>query len=295
MASKIPVFSSLPDPIRSAIGARRSRRWVKALRFAALHNRSLGTSAPHVSFYPMRPGPKSSLGHILPRVGAKIAHSARTDGVLFAWDTGTFFRPHALRELPAHALNRYCLDISKSNVDRVWQLAAGYSISVDPLATEGALVEKPEINGLHGGRVVNGPLLESRRGMVYQKLVDARVDERRILQLRPVIIGGRIVLTYAKWREYPHWFKGTELTVPTSSDDLLSQNEQHLLERFARLIGLDYGELDVLRDRQSGLIYVVDANRTPVRPKGLPIESEDAAFGPQAEAIRELIRGGALP
>ncbi len=45
-----------------------------------------------------------------------------------------------------------------------------------------------------------------------------------------------------------------------------------------------------MRDAGDGRIYVVDANRTPVRPKGLPVESEDAAFGPQAEAFAALIK-----
>ena len=55
-------------------------------------------------------------------------------------------------------------------------------------------------------------------------------------------------------------------------------------------IGLDYGELDVLRDDASGLVYVVDANRTPIRPRGLARADEDAAFGPLAEGLRELLR-----
>lgn len=110
--------------------------------------------------------------------------------------------------------------------------------------------------------------------MVYQRLVDGRLPEGgesdgRILQMRAVIVGSRIILTYAKWRPYPKWFSGTEVTLPRPTDELLSAAEQELLLRFAASIGLEYGELDTLRDRESGLIYVVDANRTPVRPKNL--------------------------
>jgi hypothetical protein len=61
------------------------------------------------------------------------------------------------------------------------------------------------------------------------------------------------------------------------------------LARFADLIGMDYGELDVLRANDSGLIYVVDANRTPVRPAGLAPEHDEAWFGPIAQAFAELI------
>jgi hypothetical protein len=68
-------------------------------------------------------------------------------------------------------------------------------------------------------------------------------------------------------------------------DDVLSASEQEQLLHFAEAIGLDYGELDVVRDNASGLIYAVDANRTPIRPRGLQRRDEDAAFGPLAEAL----------
>jgi hypothetical protein len=38
------------------------------------------------------------------------------------------------------------------------------------------------------------------------------------------------------------------------------------------------------------LIYVVDANRTPVRPKGLHERHDDAWFGPITDAFAELLR-----
>ena len=103
-----------------------------------------------------------------------------------------------------------------------------------------------------------------------------------------MILCGRIVLVYEKWRPHPQWFKGPELTIPKTVADFFDE-EAGLLLRFVDAIRLDYGELDVVRDSVDGRIYVVDANRTPVRPKGSPDESVDAAFGPQAEAFSELI------
>lgn len=67
---------------------------------------------------------------------------------------------------------------------------------------------------------------------------------------------------------------------------MFADAEQGALLEFCARIGLDYGELDVLRDNDSGTIYVVDANRTPIRPRGLTKADEDAAFGPLAEALR---------
>lgn len=227
---------------------------------------------------------------ILPRVDARIGHSPRTDLLTLAWDTGTWFSVRAQRRLPETAINRRCVDISKTTVDDLWARAAGYSISVDPLATPGPIVVKPDLNGKHAGRVVAGPIDRRESGMVYQRLVDGRVPDGRILQMRVVVVGSRIILTYAKWHPYPKWFSGTEVTLPRPSDELLSAAEQELLLRFAASIGLEYGELDTLRDRDSGLIYVVDANRTPVRPKKLAEALYDDAFGPQAEALSEILR-----
>lgn len=42
--------------------------------------------------------------------------------------------------------------------------------------------------------------------------------------------------------------------------------EAELLLRLCRALGLDYGELDVLRDVEDGKLYVVDVNNTPWAP-----------------------------
>lgn len=51
-----------------------------------------------------------------------------------------------------------------------------------------------------------------------------------------------------------------------SPADIFSAAELAQLLDFGARIGLEYGELDVLRDRDSGRIYVVDVNRTPYGP-----------------------------
>ena len=270
------------------------------MAFVRRHNSICDRDAPTINFYPMLPGPHSSMALILPRIGARIGHSPRSDGLTMAWDTGTWFSPRASRRLPDSAVNRRCIDISKSTVDDLWARAAGYSITVDPLVTDGPFVVKPDLNGRHAGRVVVGPIKVRERGMVYQLLVDGRLPEGRnpdghgsdgeILQMRVVIIGSRIVLTYVKWRRYPKWFSGTEITLPRSTDEYLSAAEQDLLLRFADSIGLEYGELDTLRDRESGRIYVVDANRTPAQPLKLAAGLYDDAFRPQADALSAILR-----
>ena len=141
------------------------------------------------------------------------------------------------------------------------------------------MVVKPDENGVRGGRVVTAPLTGTRPGMVYQRLVDSR-GEGRIRTLRPMVFDGRVLVVYTKARPEPNWFVGREEVGVLAPDAVLSADEQSLLLRFCAAIALDYGELDVIRDNESGLIYVVDANRTPIRPRGLAVADEDAAFGP---------------
>jgi len=150
------------------------------------------------------------------------------------------------------------------------------------------MVEKPLANAVRGGRVLEGPLSQKRDDVVYQLLVDSRTGDR-IHSTRAVILNGSVIQACEKWRPHPHWFAGPEVTIPASPADLYSAAERALLVRFADLIGMDYGELDVLRANDSGLIYVVDANRTPVRPAGLAPEHDDAWFEPIAHAFSELV------
>jgi hypothetical protein len=52
---------------------------------------------------------------------------------------------------------------------------------------------------------------------------------------------------------------------------------------------MDYGELDILRDEPTGLIYVVDANRTPTRPHHLPEKEWVRVYDSQAEGFKALL------
>jgi len=71
------------------------------------------------------------------------------------------------------------------------------------------------------------------------------------------------------------------------TDDVLSKDEQAKILQFCRAIGLDYGELDVLRDNGDGRIYVVDANNTPDSIEYLTKEEREEALNRTARAFVE--------
>jgi len=194
------------------------------------------------------------------RIGTTPAHGEPT----FAWDTGTWFAQRALRSLPDDAINGRCIDVSKSNVDTLWQAVSGYSIGVDPVSNVGPMIVKSEENGAHDGRLVSGSMAP-HRGFVYQRFIDTR-SGGWLHSTRPVIIGREIVLALEFRRTEEDLFFGTNHCVARAPAEVYSRVEHEQLLAFAELIGLEFGELDVFRDRDSKLIYVLDANRTSFRP-----------------------------
>jgi hypothetical protein len=282
------LLAAIPDPPRGWLTLRRARRWLAAVALARRHNRNLAAAAPAATFYPMRLGPNAAIAHVLPRLGVRIAPPRTVGALSFAWHTGTWLAASDAARLPADAINRRCVDISKSLIDATWAAVTGYGISVDPLTHAGPLVVKPDMNGVRGGQIVTGPLRSTRRHTVYQRLIDSRAAGR-IHTLRPMVLDGRLLVVYTKSRAEPDWFAGPEEVGVVSPQATFSAAEQRALLEFCARIGLDYGELDVLRDNDTGLIYVVDANRTPIRPRGLARADEDAAFGPLAEALGQRL------
>lgn len=58
----------------------------------------------------------------------------------------------------------------------------------------------------------------------------------------------------------------TNVTLVEEAAALFSPEEMRLITIFYRRTGLDYGEIDVVRDHETSLIYVLDINKTPLGP-----------------------------
>ena len=64
------------------------------------------------------------------------------------------------------------------------------------------------------------------------------------------------------------------------------------ISAFTREIGLDWGGVDVLRDRSDGKLYIVDANKTDMGPPiGLNLPDKIVATRMLANAFRAFVRG----
>ena len=270
----------------------RTRHRLRAEWFVRRHNAAIARrdpAAPAFCFSPGLPGPEYVITRIAAELGMRIARSDRGGGALdFAWKDVTLVPASAVSSLPDSALNVHCLDISKSTVDRLWREVSGRGLEVDPLVTSGPIVVKSETNARLDGRIFAGPLARRRPGVVYHRLVDNTVGDQ-VEDLRPVILDGAIVLVCRKIRPTADRFAFREQSATIVADAVFSDDEARDLATFARRIGLDYGEIDVLRDAD-GTIYVVDANKTPAGPtNGMSTADEREAIRRMATAFADLV------
>jgi hypothetical protein len=184
---------------------------------------------------------------------------------------------------PEGAINWRVRDISKERVAREFERVFGYSLTVDPETHLGPCVEKLNDDGLHVGAVVECPL-SRREGFVYQRIVDNR-EAGEVEDLRTVIVGSEIPLVYRKRRSVRDRFSNINRHVSlATAEDAFSGEEIRTILAFSREMGLDYGELDVLRDRADGRIYVVDVNKTTFGPPN------HLAMSKRLEAIELIAR-----
>lgn len=183
------------------------------------------------------------------------------------WDDQTFVSvPEVIKEISKSrpVINLRCTDISKANVEQLFIEIFGYSSLVDPTAYEGNCVKKPDLNSVGKGEVLTCPVSKKEEGFVYQKLIDSR-DEGYQHEYRVPIIFGEIPVAYISKRDYPN--EGFEkvkrhLLTPMTPERVFSAAEVEKILHFADAIGMDVGELDVLRDKSDGRMYIIDANKT---------------------------------
>ncbi len=235
-----------------------------------------GMRVDRLLFHPQRPNRDAVMYQICHLLGYRISGDPRTPAALaLAWEDRTF-RPVSaeLASLAMHmtVLNVGCRDVSKHRVDAVHQEVFGYGAAIDPRTHEGPYVRKANDNARHDGRVIHGPVDRLESGVVYQRVVDNRVGDDLVEDIRVAVYGDAIPLCYLKRRPIENRFSNTNSWVSIATpSEVLSWRERRLIVQFCRRMGMDVGEVDALRDRRTGVLYVVDTNPTPAGPpNGLP-------------------------
>jgi hypothetical protein len=250
-----------------------------------------------IAFAPERPRPWYLIWPVLRLAGARFVDDPGKADVVMQFEDATRPRPVAP---PAAAqgrlLNFRCTDVSKSRVAEAFEEAFGYALAVDPATHVGEAVEKSEENGAHDGRIVMCPTT-AKPGRVYQRVIDNRIGGRAELveDIRTPTVGGRPAIVFLKRRKVSERFANANVEVVTARpEDVYSVQELESLATFTRLLGLDWGGLDVLRDASEGRLYIVDANKTDMGPPiALPLSEKLHATRVMARAFRAFVTGQA--
>ncbi|MCU0730603.1 MAG: hypothetical protein MUE84_03345 [Hyphomonas sp.] len=227
-----------------------------------------GHKRPTIAFYPDKPRPWYFIWSVMHVSGSKLVEDLAEADIVMQFDDSTETgHPAPKVKTGARLINFGCNDISKTRVAAAFEKASGDSLSVDPLTFCGRMVEKSEANAAHDGRVIEGPMDEALPGKAYQRLIDNEIPGGLVEDLRCCLVGGTPIVVFRKRRPLERRFLNENVEVLLDEPrNCYSPDEIRVIERFAAEIGLDWGGVDVLRDRSTGRIFIVDANKTDMGP-----------------------------
>lgn len=233
--------------------------WVECAR------RTVVSDGPKIWFAPDTPRPWYFIWPVMALSHARFAANAAEADIVFVFDDATCVGEGAL---PADkpVLNRHCTDISKTRVAQVFEQVSGRALLCNPMNPGGPYVEKSELNAAHDGRVLTGAQ-RPREGYTYQRLINNMDDNGNVLDLRCSVIGSEIVQVYLKRRPVERRFENSNSSVTLAEPSaVFTASERAMISRFCAAMGLDWGGIDVLRDRDTGELWVVDVNKTDMGP-----------------------------
>ncbi|MFT4738072.1 MAG: hypothetical protein ACJAZM_001952 [Cyclobacteriaceae bacterium] len=220
-------------------------------------------------FYPEFPKRKAALSLTLRSMGYDVHNDPdRASSFCIAWEDTTYRDEiEAPSEQMSTAWNKDCLDIGKTRTDQIFEQVFGYSTRVDPLAHRGKMLEKSEINGTHEATIVTGPIKEMKDGYIYQLVLNNKVKGYLYEDVRVTYIKGKIPFCYLNYRLKGKRFStkkfGAEL-VDTSK--VISETEIKLIDQYCEQMDVDYAEMDCIRNRDDGKLYIIDVNITAYGP-----------------------------
>lgn len=241
-------------------------------------------SGETILFLPV--GPPTHPGYVAGKVCAyiglqPISSGHPSTGIAMFWQDVTHTDQPPVT--PYRLINARCTDISKRKIEKTMEEVLGYSLAIDPLTYVGKAVCKSDTNSLHDGMVIDCPIAARDTSKVYEVLIDNSISEKAVEDIRVVIVGSRLVIVYLKRRWKHQRFLNTNFeVVAVEPSSVLSESEIQTVLKFAKAIGLDFGEMDVLRDRPTGKLYIVDASKNAFGPPAR------LAFAPKIRAVRTI-------
>lgn len=247
-----------------------------------------------ILFYPHFPSYGYIMYNICRILGIRMTNNINdTFHLAIDWQDRTYKQGDSVFAKIGHnftILNAKCCNIDKKNIDSVFKQVFGYSIMIDPLRFQGCCIEKSNLNGRHDGTIIRCPTTTIDEECVYQKIINNQIDDELVEDIRVPVFRDLIPFVYLKYRGINDRFSNTNTkAIVCKVEDILSREETNKIKTFCRNIGLDYGELDVLRNRDDGLVYVVDVNNTPFGPPNhLPKKDKVKALRLLAETFQSV-------
>ena len=246
-----------------------------------------------IAFTPERARPWYLIWPVVRACGGRMVKNPADADIVMHFEDATYSPnpPPARVRDGARLMNFNCRDVSKSHVSEAFERAFGYPIGVDPTTYTGAAVEKSEINGAHDGRIVTCPVTPAAKH-TYQRLIDNRARNPELVEdFRTPTVGGKPACVFIKRRPTQRRFANANSEVElTQPENVFSAAELAQIAAFTRELGLDWGGLDVLRDRSEGRLYIVDANKTDMGPPtALPLAEKMRATRMIAGAFADYV------
>lgn len=248
-----------------------------------------------IAFTPERARPWYLIWSVSRLAGAKLAKDPTQADVVMQFEDSTYSPnpPPLWLKQGARLINFGCTNVSKTRVAAASEEAFGFPLAVDPATHVGPAVEKSEINAAHDGRIIQCPAT-AQVGRAYQRVIDNRgADPDYVEDLRTCTIGGRPIVVFVKRRHVTKRFLNTNTEVMLRMpEQVFTAEEMDRINAFTRAIGLDWGGVDVLRDRNDGRLCIVDANKTDMGPPiGLNLPDKLKAARILADAFGKFVRG----
>jgi hypothetical protein len=164
-------------------------------------------------------------------------------------------------------INLFLVDTAKGFVAESFEKHFGYGYKVDPMTFNGYCISKHNGNGTKSCFFLKCPIDANDifKDHSYQKIIDYtdKKDPNTLYELRVPIIGGIIPCVLFKSRNRGLRFTSKNRSIQIVSPlKYLTEHECHKIITYCRYIGLEMGEIDVLRSYEDGQIYIIDVNNT---------------------------------
>lgn len=180
--------------------------------------------------------------------------------------------------------NLNCNNTRKSHVAKIHKKVFGYNADIEN-NYRGRVFRKSELQYQRDEEIL--PAIGTNPDYYYMKYIDTFEKGMGYVHHRVPYFDGEIPIVIKVGKRHPYKRKrSTNKHQIGKPGEFFKQYELRLIKKFCKKIGLDYGELDVLRDIKTKKIFVVDVNDKP----GFGILGSNQIKGILTEAFNNMIQ-----